>query len=97
DAERRPGFFIARAVFGPAGEGSRMSHASLPAALTARQALFVEHYLIDLNGKEAAIRAGYVPGAAKVRAAKLLRCLAVRRAVAPAMAARAARSGIAAE
>jgi phage terminase small subunit len=74
-----------------------MSRTTHPAALTPRQAFFVEHYLIDLNGKEAAIRAGYVPRAAKVRAAKLLRRPGVRQAVAAAMAARAARSGITAE
>jgi phage terminase small subunit len=74
-----------------------MPKSSHAAALTPRQAFFVEHYLIDLNGKEAAIRAGYVPRAATVRAAKLLRRPAVRQAVATAMAARAARSGITAE
>jgi phage terminase small subunit len=61
--------------------------------LNPRQVLFVEEYLIDLNGKEAAIRAGYTPEAAAVRASKLLRRPAVRQAVATAMAARCERSG----
>jgi phage terminase small subunit len=33
--------------------------------LTERQKLFVDEYLVDLNGKEAAIRAGYAPRSAK--------------------------------
>lgn len=66
-------------------------------SLNPRQGLFVEHYLIDLNGKEAAIRAGYARDAAAVRAAKLLRREEVRQAVAAAMEARAERTGITAE
>lgn len=34
-------------------------------SLTPRQARFVEEYLIDLNAKEAAIRAGYSKKTAK--------------------------------
>lgn len=71
-----------------------MSTSSRAAVLNPRQRLFVEEYLIDLSGKEAAIRAGYTPAAAAVRAAKLLRRPAVRQAVAVAMAARAARTAI---
>ena len=74
-----------------------MPESSQPAALNPRQRVFVEQYLVDLNGKEAAIRAGYTRDAAPVRAAKLLRRLPVRQAVAAAMAARAARTGITAE
>lgn len=74
-----------------------MSEPSRPAPLHPRHLLFVEHYLIDLNGKEAAIRAGYTPEAATVRAAKLLRRPGVRHAVAAAITARAARTGITAE
>lgn len=73
---------------------SKSSHAT---PLNPRQVLFVEQYLIDLNGKEAAIRAGYTPDAAAVRAAKLLRRASVRQAVAAAIAARAERTGITAE
>ena len=68
-----------------------MSTSSQAAPLQPRQLFFVEEYLIDLNGKEAAIRAGYAPEAAAVRAAKLLRRPKVREAVAAAMAARAER------
>lgn len=68
---------------------------SLP--LNPRQRLFIEHYLIDLDGRAAAIRAGYVAEAATVRAAKLLRRTDVRAAIGAAMAARAARTGITAE
>ena len=69
-----------------------MATSSRPARLNPRQGLFVEHYLIDLNGKAAAMRAGYTPAAATVRAAKLLRQPAVRQQIAAAMAARAARA-----
>lgn len=40
--------------------------------LTARQARFVEEYLVDLNGTQAAIRCGYSPRAAQVQASRLL-------------------------
>ena len=40
--------------------------------LTARQAKFVREYLVDLNGAQAAIRAGYSQKGANVRAAELL-------------------------
>lgn len=40
--------------------------------ITPKQARFVEEYLIDLNGKQAAIRAGYAPKAAEVQASQLL-------------------------
>jgi phage terminase small subunit len=75
-----------------AGQGGLMSTSSQLTRLTPRQLIFVEEYLIDLSGKEAAIRAGYVPSAAKVRASKLLRRPPVRQAIAAAMAARVARS-----
>ena len=40
--------------------------------LTAKQAKFCEEYLIDLNGKQAAIRAGYEPKTAEVQASRML-------------------------
>lgn len=40
--------------------------------LSSRQARFVDEYLIDGNGAQAAIRAGYAPGSAKVAASRLL-------------------------
>ena len=56
--------------------------------LTPKQARFVEEYLIDLNGKQAAIRAGYSPGTAEVQASRLLRNAKVRFALEDAMLAR---------
>ena len=50
-----------------------------PPMLTAKQTLFVEEYLIDLNGKQAAVRAElrtdlcrYAKGRIKLKALKLL-------------------------
>lgn len=40
--------------------------------LSAKRLRFVEEYLIDLNGTQAAIRAGYSPATAKVTASRLL-------------------------
>lgn len=41
-------------------------------ALNEKQKRFADEYLIDLNGAQAAIRAGYAEGSAKVQAARLL-------------------------
>lgn len=43
-----------------------------PQALNAQQRRFVEEYLVDFNGTQAAIRAGYKPQYAKVTASRLL-------------------------
>ena len=40
--------------------------------ITSKQKCFVEQYLVDLNGTQAAIRAGYSPRTARIHAAKLL-------------------------
>lgn len=40
--------------------------------MNAKQSRFVAEYLIDLNGKQAAIRAGYSPNSAEVQASQLL-------------------------
>lgn len=40
--------------------------------LTPKQSCFVDEYLVDLNGTQAAIRAGYAPGSAFVAASRLL-------------------------
>ena len=40
--------------------------------LTAKQEMFCREYLIDLNGTQAAIRAGYAESGAKVEASRLL-------------------------
>jgi phage terminase small subunit len=58
------------------------------ASLTPRQQRFVEEYPIDLNAKEAAIRAGYAPAKAQTMAVRLLRLPAVKEAVERALAAR---------
>lgn len=56
--------------------------------LTAKQALFVEEFLVDVNAKEAAIRAGYAEKRAKQEGYKLRRKPHVRAAIDKAMAAR---------
>jgi phage terminase small subunit len=45
--------------------------------LTPRQAAFVAEYLVDLNGTQAAIRAGYSPHTANEQAAQLLANLSI--------------------
>ena len=46
---------------------------SLPAVkLTPKQEMFVREYLVDLNGTQAAIRAGYSPKTANEQASRLL-------------------------
>ena len=50
--------------------------------LTPKQALFVAEYLVDQNGKQAAIRAGCSPRSAEVTASKWLRLAKVKAAVA---------------
>lgn len=49
--------------------------------LTPRQQAFVAEYLIDLNGTQAAIRAGYSPNSANEQAAQLLAELSIAAAV----------------
>ncbi|HLI19819.1 MAG TPA: terminase small subunit [Stellaceae bacterium] len=67
------------------------------APLNPRQLFFVAEYLVDLNAKEAAIRAGYGRARAASRGYELLRMPAIRGAIAEAMAQRAQRTGITAE
>ena len=40
--------------------------------LTAKQQRFIEEYVVDMNGTQAAIRAGYAPRSARVAASRLL-------------------------
>ena len=61
-------------------------------ALTAKQARFVEEYLVDLNATQAAIRAGYSPKTAQVIGAENLIKPMVAEAVRAAQAARSART-----
>ena len=50
--------------------------------LTARQTAFVRYYLTDLNGTQAAIKAGYAAGSADTQASRLLSNAKVAAAVA---------------
>lgn len=65
--------------------------------LTSRQARFVEEYLLDLNGTQAAIRAGYSPKGATVQAARLIANAKVRAAIKRGMEARSQRTQIKAD
>jgi len=65
--------------------------------LPPKQQRFVDEYLIDLNGTQAAIRAGYSPRTANEQAAQLLAKLSVAEAVARAKAERSARLGLTAD
>lgn len=44
-----------------------------PGGLTEKKRRFCEEYIVDSNGAQAAIRAGYSPNGARVQAARLLR------------------------
>jgi phage terminase small subunit len=66
----------------------------LATELTLKQARFIEEYIVDLNGKQAAIRAGYSPKTAEVQASRLLSNAKVDAAVKQAMRARSRRTGI---
>ena len=66
-------------------------------SMTPKQQRFVDEYLIDLNGKQAAIRAGYSPETAEVQASRLLSNAKVASAVSLAMEKRAERTGITAD
>ncbi len=65
--------------------------------LTPKQARFVEEYIVDLNGKQAAIRAGYSPKTAEVQASRMLRYAQVQAALKAAMEARSKRTQITAD
>ena len=54
--------------------------------LTARQQRFVEEYLLDLNGSQAAIRAGYSEQTATMQASRMLTNANIARAIAAAQA-----------
>jgi phage terminase small subunit len=65
-----------------------------PSRPSARRDAFVQEYIIDLNGAQAAIRAGYAAGSATVTAARLLADVKVKALVKTAMDERAKRTGI---
>jgi phage terminase small subunit len=60
---------------------SRGGGAVAKEGLTPKQAAFVQEYLVDLNGTQAAIRAGYSPKTANEQAARLLANASVQAAV----------------
>lgn len=62
--------------------------------LTIKRAMFVQEFLVDLNGTQAAIRSGYAPASANVESCRLLADDRVVAAIQEAMDARAARIGI---
>ena len=75
-----------------------MTRDGRPAAdLGPRQARFVEEYLVDLNAKQAAIRAGYSPRTAEVQGSRLLSHVKVQRAVTARTAERSKRTEVAAD
>ena len=63
-------------------------------ALTKKQKLFCEEYLIDLNATQAAIRAGYSPETAGAIGAENLKKPQIQKAIAKAMADRSRRTGV---
>lgn len=63
-------------------------------ALTQKQKLFIDEYLIDLNATQAAIRAGYSPNNADKIGSELLGKTRVSDAIKTAMAERSKRTGI---
>jgi phage terminase small subunit len=65
--------------------------------LTAQQQRFVDEYLVDLNGTQAAIRAGYSAKTAQEQSSRLLSNVMVAAAVTAGQAARAKRVGITAD
>lgn len=66
-------------------------------ALSVRQQRFVTEYLIDLNGKQAAVRAGYSERSASTMASRLFRRPAVANAITAGVEARAARAQVTAD
>ena len=65
--------------------------------LTPRQRRFIEEYMVDLNGTQAAIRAGYAPGGARQHASRLLAQAPVQAALAQAMSERRKRTELTAD
>jgi len=65
--------------------------------MTTREDRFAEEYPIDLNGKQAAIRAGYSPKTAEQIASRLLRKVKVKEAIEKALAERSEKTKIDAE
>lgn len=66
----------------------------MPMTLSPKQQRFVDEYLIDLNGTQAATRAGYSPKTANEQAARLLAKVSVAQAISDAQAKLRTRTGI---
>lgn len=64
------------------------------AKLSEQRQRFVDEYLVDLNGTQAAIRAGYSPKTANEQASRLLANVSIQQAVSVAMAERSKRTGV---
>lgn len=63
-------------------------------AINEKQQRFVDEYLIDLNGTQAAIRAGYSAKTANEQASRLLANVSIQQAISVAMAERSKRTGV---
>lgn len=70
---------------------------SQPRPLTPKQQRFVDEYIVDLNGTQAAIRAGYSAKTAEHQASRMLGYAQVSTAIAAAKVARSEKTGIDAE
>jgi phage terminase small subunit len=81
----------------PEGEHAINRYVIPAADLGPRQERFVEEYLLDLNAKRAAIRAGYSPKTAEAQGSRLLSNVKVQRALTARMAARSQRTEVAAD
>lgn len=64
------------------------------AKLREKQQRFVDEYLIDLNGTQAAIRAGYSAKTANEQASRLLANVSIQQAISEKMAERSRRTGV---
>jgi len=82
---------------GPQIDEHREKHQLICMTLTSRQSRFVEEYLVDLNGKQAAIRCGYSKVTAEAQASRLLRNVQVRVALEDALKARSKRTEVTAD
>lgn len=65
--------------------------------LTAQQNIFVSEYLVDRNGKQAAIRAGYSAKTAEVKASQLLSLVKVKDSINELLKQREARTAVTAD
>lgn len=78
-------------------DAQKVAPTPAPRGLTPRQQRFVEEYVVDLNGTQAAVRAGYSAKTAQEQASRLLSLVIVRQAVEKATQERSERTGITAD